>query len=97
MTVRVSAEAERHIESIDAWWRTHREAAPDLVADELAEVLQLIDRMPGLGRLWSRGTVPGVRRVLLRATRHHVYQVERRDAVVVLAVWGAVRGAGPGL
>lgn len=39
----------------------------------------------------------GVRRVPLRATRNHVYYVATAEAVLVLAVWGAVKGAGPEL
>jgi hypothetical protein len=35
--------------------------------------------------------------VLLRASRFHVYYVEQRPRVVVLAVWSAVRGRGPNL
>ncbi|KAB2882367.1 MAG: hypothetical protein F9K40_23500 [Kofleriaceae bacterium] len=38
-----------------------------------------------------------VHRVLMRATRNHVYFVERLDHVLVVAVWGAVRGGGPDL
>lgn len=97
MTVRIAAEAERHIDAIDVWWRIHRQAAPDLFLEALADALELIDRMPGVGRPWSSSTVPGVRRVLLHGTRHHVYYVERPDHALVLAVWGAARGVGPAL
>jgi hypothetical protein len=33
----------------------------------------------------------------MRATRNHVYYVERDDHVLVVAVWGAVKGSGPDL
>jgi plasmid stabilization system protein ParE len=36
-------------------------------------------------------------RILLRKTRYHVYYRTRGDTLEVLAVWHAVRGAGPGL
>jgi hypothetical protein len=39
----------------------------------------------------------GVRRVMMRKTRHHVYYVEREQYVLVVALWGAVKGSGPDL
>jgi plasmid stabilization system protein ParE len=45
-----------------------------------------------------RPTDPGgLRRILLRATRYHVYYVSNAETVLILAVWSAVRGAGPDL
>jgi hypothetical protein len=38
-----------------------------------------------------------LRRILMRATRNHVYDVERDDHVLVVAVWGAVKHGGPDL
>jgi len=31
----------------------------------------------------------------MRATRHHVYYVMGDEVVVVVAVWGALKGSGP--
>ena len=53
--------------------------------------------MPQAAREYPHPTVPGVRRALLRASRYHVYYVLTDDVVIVLAVWSAVRGAGPSL
>jgi plasmid stabilization system protein ParE len=39
----------------------------------------------------------GVRRLLLRRTRYHIYFVEEPHRVLVVAVWGANRGRGPDL
>jgi hypothetical protein len=39
----------------------------------------------------------GVRRLLLRATRYHVYYRVREETLEVLALWHATRGTGPGL
>jgi hypothetical protein len=33
----------------------------------------------------------------LRATRHHLYYLTGKDAVIVLAVWGSLKGSGPNL
>ena len=51
---------------------------------------------PGVGKRYPH-VARGIRRVLLRSTRNHVYYVEQQDRVLVVAVWGAVKGAGPDL
>ena len=98
MKLRVTPEAEAQIAEIDRWWRENRLAAPDLFMDELAVAFDLIARLPGAGRRHRTAGVPGLRRLLLRATRYHVYYapVDERT-LFVLAVWSAVRGSGPDL
>ena len=93
--VRTTPSADAHVLALDQWWRENREKAPDL-AEELAMAVRTIGAMPAGGRSYPH---PGarVRRVLLRATRTHVYYVERDDHVLVVAVWGAIRGVGPDL
>lgn len=99
MTLRVliTPEAERQARDIDRWWHEHRPAAPGLFLDEFAAAIELIDDMPLAGRHYRHGPVRGVRRILLRATRYHVYYVVRRTEALVLSVWSAVRGTGPDL
>ena len=53
--------------------------------------------MPTLGATVRGERAPGLRRVLLRRTRYHVYYRARGEVLEVLAVWHASRGAGPGL
>ncbi|MBC8068544.1 MAG: type II toxin-antitoxin system RelE/ParE family toxin [Deltaproteobacteria bacterium] len=89
-------EADRRIEAIDAWWRANREKAPDLFEEELALAVRMLADAPGIGKRYLHAT-GGIRRVLLRSTRNHVYYVEHEDRVLVVAVWGAVKGAGPDL
>jgi plasmid stabilization system protein ParE len=93
----VSPEAEAQLEAIDVWWRTNRLASPGLFAQELAEALSTIELAPEAGRRYPHPHLTGVRRVPLRATRHHVYYLDTGTTVVVLAVWGAIKGAGPDL
>jgi len=88
--------AHRQILAIDAWWRENREKAPDKFADELALAFRTIGTLPGAGQRYP-DPVRDVRRVLMRSTRHHVYYVEESDRVLVVAVWGAVKGSGPDL
>ncbi len=91
-----SDRAELQIVEIDAWWREHRDKAPDLFEEELAEVSRLISSAPGAGKRVPHPT-EDVRRVMMRKTRHHVYYVEREQHVFVVAVWGAIKGSEPDL
>ena len=88
--------ADAQILAIDAWWREHRDKAPDLFEQELSLAFRTLAVAPGVGKRYPH-PAEQIRRVLLRSTRHHVYYVERDDRVVVLAVWGAVKGSGPDL
>ena len=98
VTVVTTPEAEEQIQAIDTWWRNNRPAAPGLFAEELASCLGLLERAPQIGRVYRRhATVRGLRRVLLRASRYHVYYLERPDVVAVLAVWHSQRGQLPPL
>jgi plasmid stabilization system protein ParE len=95
LNVRTTDKADEHIEAIQSWWRTHRPAAPDLFKLELAAA---IDTCP----VFRRQEAPyrprsGIRRVLLRSTRNHVYYRVDDAGVLILAVWGAVRGRTPDL
>lgn len=93
----VTPEAEAQIRIIDSWWRRERPAAPGLFAEELASSFALLSNAPLAGRHYHHATVSDVRRVLLRSTRYHVYYRLHESDVIVLAVWGAVRGSGPEL
>ena len=97
-SVVTTPEADEQIGSIDTWWRTNRPAAPNLFGEELAQCFVVLEQAPNLGKPYRRlGSVPGLRRALLRATRYHVYYVPRPDAVAVLAVWHSRRGQLPPL
>jgi plasmid stabilization system protein ParE len=97
--VRTTQEADVQIEAVAAWWKANREAAPDLFGDELAGAVELLTHAPDLGKPVRHKRIPGLRRLLLPATRYHVYYVHEMEAdeVVVLAVWNAVRGRSPRL
>lgn len=88
--------ADLHILALDSWWRQNREKAPDLFEQELAIAFRTISAAPAAGKRYPH---PGalVRRIVMRATRNHVYYVEREDHVLVVAVWGAVKRSGPDL
>jgi hypothetical protein len=44
-----------------------------------------------------RAGISGVRYVLLRSTRYHVFYTIDDDGIVILSVWSSVRGTGPDL
>jgi plasmid stabilization system protein ParE len=90
-------EVEAEIRAIDAWWRENRPASPGLFAEELAGGLEILRGTPHVGRRYRHRDVPNVRRLLLRATRYHIYYTVHGNAVCVLAVWSAWRGSGPDL
>jgi len=89
-----SPEADEEIRRIDGWWREHRPAAPHLFMNELAEAIALIAETPEIGHCYPRPGIPALRRLLLRATRYHVYYVFDGSMAAVLSVWSAVRGRG---
>lgn len=97
LDVVVTPEAEFQIRSIRAWWIVNRPTAPALFLEELASTFDLLARASLVGHSYPHQTVHGVRRLLLRATRYHVYYQIVGQTVVVLAVWHANRGAGPDL
>jgi plasmid stabilization system protein ParE len=99
VVVRTTPDADAQALQAVEWWRSNRIAAPDLFAEELAGAFDLLARAPDIGRRYRRAGIPGLRRILLPATRYHVYYVHvpDEDACVVLAVWSAVRGRPPRL
>jgi plasmid stabilization system protein ParE len=90
-------QADDDIRTIDEWWRENRPADPDLFAEELTEAMALLGVVPEMGRRYRHRPIPELRRIILRATRYHIYYVVADDLVTVLAAWSAVRGRGPRL
>jgi plasmid stabilization system protein ParE len=86
--LQTSAPADEHARKIDTWWRMNRAAAPDLFLKELGQAYEILAAMPSLGT-----TYRGLRRVLLRQTRHHVYYAvdDESRTVVIRGIWHAVR------
>lgn len=95
MKVELSQSAKRHVDVIDAWWQANRSSAPELFLEELAAALEALTSVPLTGRMCRVPGVRDARRIVLRATRYHVYYRVARDTVTVIAVWSAIRGTGP--
>jgi len=92
-------EAEQQLENIDRWWQTNRGAAPDLFLDELARAVDLLSDLPDIGSPFTRTKRAGIRRLLLRRSKHWVYYFHdrKRSMVYILAVWSTYRGSDPRL
>ncbi len=99
MTVPVvtASAADVDIRRTDAWWRENRATSSDLFLNELSKTLALLAIAPLLGRRYPRRKIPGLRRLLLRQTRQHVYDVFDGTTVTVLALQSALRRRGPTL
>lgn len=92
--VLLAPEARDQARAIDAWWRENRPSAPGLFGEELASAISLLSSAPEAGKPYSRG-MEGLRRLLLRSTRNHLYYRVKGDDVLVVAIWSSVRGSGP--
>ena len=95
MKIELTASAARHARTIDAWWHANRPAATGLFSEELSAALEALAAVPLSGLIVRLRGADGVRRVVLRSTRHHVYYRVEKDTVTVVAIWSAVRGRGP--
>ena len=72
-TVVVVDVAEEQLREIVEWWHEHRPAAPDLVMDDLDRCVSLLESAPDAGPRFRRTAVPGVRRLIMKRTKHIVY------------------------
>ncbi len=99
MKVEFTEEAAQAVEEMDAWWREHRRASPELFVDELESALWRIRELPSVPAVHAVTSQGVVRRVLMPKTRSHVYYVHypAQELVRIISVWGGPRGAGPKL
>lgn len=95
--VRLSDEARQQADHVRAWWRANRLGAPTLFEDEVAAALGLLATHPQVGKAARVRGARGVRRVLLPATRYHLYYTTDATGVLVVSLWSAVRRRGPSL
>ena len=96
-TVVVVGDAEEQLRAIDDWWRANRGAAATLVVDEFDRCVTLLEHSPDIGVGFHRTDVPGVRRLVMKRTKHFVYYVHDagNEVVYIVAVWGAPKGGDP--
>ena len=92
----LTEEAQRHARAERRWWRAHRDAK-HLFTEELRAAREVLAHPPK-HEIYGHFEGQPVRRLLLEKTRCHVYYVvsEREHLVRIVAIWGAMRGGGPG-
>jgi plasmid stabilization system protein ParE len=91
MIVEIDAEAAEEIALASAWWREHRQAAPELFVQEIAAVLAMLGLWPSAGIRAQDTRLRGVRRLLMARVGYHVYFRVEDQVIVVLSVWHAKR------
>lgn len=98
-TVVMTSLAEQQLLEIAEWWMAHREASPLLLSEELERCLSLLETSPDVGARFHRAHIPGVRRLLMRRTKHHLYYLhdERNAVAYIIAIWGAPKVGPPPL
>jgi plasmid stabilization system protein ParE len=64
----------------------NRQAAPSLVVDEFERCVTLLENSPDIGTTFHRTNVPGVRRLLMKKTKHLIYYVHDDNNAVVYIV-----------
>lgn len=97
LSLRFALDAVDQLDAADSWWRANRDKAPDLLATEFSEAVELLRESPDVGANYANAALPNAKRYLLRRTRFHVYYLVRHEALVVVALWSAIRGHGPPL
>lgn len=87
----------RDIEDVAAWWELNRPDAPGLVTAELRDGAARLAHDASVLPVFRRIGDLSIRRLHLPRTHRHLYVHVEPDRVVVLAVWGSVRGLLPRL
>lgn len=91
------ASALRDVEDVASWWEANRPDAPGLVSLEIREAAERLARGASTLPVFRQVGPLAVRRLHLPRTHRHFYFCVSAERVVVLAVWGSVRGLLPRL
>lgn len=95
LRIHVSPQALAQIEEAAEWWASNRPAAPGAIRQDLADILEILVRQPGVGMPTRRGRIKGLRRVTLKRVRYYLYYRVSEDVLEVLAFWHTSRGHPP--
>jgi hypothetical protein len=99
LPLHVTDDAADQIRVAAHWWYEHRSETRSRLTEELEGAFRLLTFQPLAGCLVPDSRIPGLRRILLRNTQHHLYyRIDQSlGAVVVLAFWSTRRGSQPDL
>ena len=97
--VYTTPEADAMIAAAVGWWRDNRPNAPELLLDELWYAKEQLSEFPEAGVAVRRRGFNGLRRLVLRRTRHHLYYryYPEHEEIWVVALWAAMRRRPPKL
>lgn len=95
--LQVTAQAAQDIERCKAWWRKHRDKAPERLSVELERVFERLKENPSIGQPYKRRGFPGVRRIGLNKTPYQLYYAVEDGEVIVITLWSSMRKRGPAL
>jgi plasmid stabilization system protein ParE len=96
--VRIAAPAARQIAHARDWWLENRDKAPSAFDDDLADLVDRLEKRPAfVGRPLLQQ--PNVRRVYLQRIRYYVYfrMTDHGATVDIVALWHGSRGDKPDL
>jgi len=90
--------AGRQIDDAMEWWRQNRSKAPNALAEDIDDALDVISANPGVGAIARNVRLARLRRVFLHRVSYYLYyRVHGSPAkrIEVVAFWHSRRGATP--
>lgn len=98
LTLHFTDRAESHLEHLADWAENHQKSRRQ-VLKEVERATSMLCEMPSMGSLYESKRGRDVRRSRVGKTPYYLYYVVDADAetVSVLAIWSAMRRAGPDL
>lgn len=97
MQVVTSQAAKDDLVEAENWWRENRSDSPTALTEDVTSAFDKPEREAALAPVFAKAAGVVVRRTHLPRTRRHLYFTIDADRVVILAVWGSVRGVLPKL
>jgi Plasmid stabilization system protein len=91
--IRITHAALEQMDRAAAWWREHRDKAPDAFDDDTDEAIRVLQDNPFIGQTVSLSKP--TRRFWLDRIRFYIYYRVEDDIIVILAVWHGSRGSHP--
>lgn len=95
--IKIGPEPTEQIRRASAWWREHRESAPDAIDEELRKAFQTLLAGRAFGERVPTARRPRLMRLHLRRIHYHLYYELDGDDIEILALWHTNRGSGPSL